>query len=443
MAATKQYFVVDGSNLATEGRTTPSLAQLQDSVKAFRKEYPSGSMTVVVDASFPHRIDASEHAAFERSEVGGELVSPPAGASGRGDGFLLQIADRTGATVVSNDSFQEFHGEYAWLFDVSRLIGGKPVPGVGWIFSLRSPVRGPKSRKSVRDSGRDQKTGDMPPMPKPTKPPKKAAAAIAAATADALSPRRRRPRRRKGPSPEAINDPAPFLQFLIDHRLGATVEGTVEEFASHGAFVATGGVRAYIPLAAMGEPPPTRARDVLEKGEPRSFVVQAVDAPRRAIELALPEFAHLAAAASDETVEAVTTPARNAARRATTAKKTATRAAKARATAATKAGSSAAAMRAGARKGAAKKGSARKKTAKTATTTAAAQNASTRKKTTKTATTRATPAKKTTTTSVNQATSKRTPARNPAKKTGARKTPAKPATKKPAIKKTSRSKSSR
>ena len=43
--------------------------------------------------------------------------------------------------------FQEFHGEYDWLFDEGRLIGGKPVPGVGWIFVLRSPVRGPKSRR--------------------------------------------------------------------------------------------------------------------------------------------------------------------------------------------------------------------------------------------------------------------------------------------------------
>lgn len=310
MAASKQHFVIDGSNLATEGRTTPSLAQLTEAVTAFRTEYPNGSMTVVVDASFPHRIDESEHAAFERAEAGGELVSPPAGAIGRGDGFLLQIADRTRATVVSNDSFQEFHGEYTWLFDVSRLIGGKPVPGVGWIFSLRSPVRGPKSRRAVRDTDRDQESGDPAKPPRAAKPPKKVTAAIAAATAEALAPRARRPRRRKGPSPEAVNDPASFLQFLIDHRLGAEVEGTVEEFASHGAFAAAGGVRAYVPLSAMGEPPPTRARDVLEKGETRRFIVQAVDAPRRAIELALPEFAHPAAAPKDETVKAVTTPAK-------------------------------------------------------------------------------------------------------------------------------------
>jgi len=308
-----QHFVVDGSNIATEGRTTPSLAQLQEAMRAFRDEYPEGSITVVVDASFAHRIDESERVAFERAEARGELVSPPAGAIGRGDGFLLQIADRTHATVLSNDSFQEFHGEYPWLFDVSRLVGGKPVPGVGWIFSLRTPVRGAKSRQATRVKAKPVPAdGPMPTptqaKPPPARPSKKVTAAIAAATAEALSPAKRRPRRRKGPSPEAVNEPATFLQFLIDHRLGSEVEGTVEEFASHGAFVAADGVRAYLPLAAMGDPPPTRARDVLDKGERRAFIVQAVDAPRRAIEVGLPGFAHPAGAPSDEMVEAVTKP---------------------------------------------------------------------------------------------------------------------------------------
>ncbi|MGZ8763310.1 MAG: NYN domain-containing protein [Acidimicrobiia bacterium] len=300
-----QHFVVDGSNIATEGRTTPSLAQLQEAMRAFREDYPEGSLTVVVDASFAHRIDEAERVAFERAEARGELVSPPAGAIGRGDGFLLQIADRTHATVLSNDSFQEFHGEYPWLFDVSRLVGGKPVPGVGWIFSLRTPVRGARSRQATRVKARPLKDAALEAKP-PARPSKMVTAAIAAATAEALSPAKRRPRRRKGPSPEAVNEPAPFLQFLIDHRLGSEVEGTVEEFASHGAFVAADGVRAYLPLAGMGDPPPTRARDVLEKGERRAFIVQAVDAPRRAIEVGLPGFAHPAGAPSDEMVEEVT-----------------------------------------------------------------------------------------------------------------------------------------
>src|SRR5256885_11738913 len=147
-----RQIVVDGSNIATEGRSLPSLAQLDDAVRAYRAEHPDDTAIVVVDATFGHRIDQSERRMFEEAEAAGELVSPPAGAIGRGDKFLLQIADRTGATVLSNDSFQEFHGEYGWLFADGRLIGGKPVPGVGWIFTPRTPVRGARSRMSVQDA---------------------------------------------------------------------------------------------------------------------------------------------------------------------------------------------------------------------------------------------------------------------------------------------------
>ena len=137
------HVVVDGSNIATEGRTAPSLAQLDEAVRAFLDTYGHDiKLTVVVDATFGHRIDDSERPEFDAGIVNGELVTPPAGAIGRGDAFILQIADKTGAAVFSNDSFQEFHGIYEWLFDEGRLVGGKPVPAVGWVFVLRTPVRG-------------------------------------------------------------------------------------------------------------------------------------------------------------------------------------------------------------------------------------------------------------------------------------------------------------
>ncbi len=145
--AKTHHVVVDGSNLATEGRKTPSLRQLDEAVRAYADEDPGAEIVVVVDASFDHRIDESERAELEEAQLQGEIVSPPAGAIGRGDAFVLRIAERTGAVVLSNDSFQEFHAEHPWLFDEGRLIGGKPVPGVGWIFTPRTPVRGPKSRR--------------------------------------------------------------------------------------------------------------------------------------------------------------------------------------------------------------------------------------------------------------------------------------------------------
>jgi hypothetical protein len=107
-----RHVVVDGSNIATEGRSLPSLRQLDEAVRAFRSEHPEAEITVVVDASFGHRIDEAERAEFDEAEAHGELVSPPAGAIGRGDAFVLRIAERIGAVVLSNDSFQEFHGEH-------------------------------------------------------------------------------------------------------------------------------------------------------------------------------------------------------------------------------------------------------------------------------------------------------------------------------------------
>src|SRR5437868_12077658 len=160
MPRTPRHVVVDGSNIATEGRSLPSLSQLDAAVREFLEENPDVTLTVVVDATFGHRIEDAERRAFEEAEAANEVVSPPAGAIGRGDAFLLRIADKVGGTVLSNDSFQEFHGEYGWLFDEGRLIGGKPVPGVGWIFTPRTPVRGPKSRVAVRTSKRAEKTSD-------------------------------------------------------------------------------------------------------------------------------------------------------------------------------------------------------------------------------------------------------------------------------------------
>ena len=162
----RRRIVVDGSNIATEGRSLPSLAQLDEAIRAFLEEYrgfTTSDVTVVVDASFGHRIDPSEVPAFEQAVEHGEMVAPPAGAVGRGDGFILRIAEKSGALVLSNDSFQEFHAERPWLFEPGRLIGGKPVPGVGWIFTPRTPVRGAKSRSVTSKSRRDARAADVEP----------------------------------------------------------------------------------------------------------------------------------------------------------------------------------------------------------------------------------------------------------------------------------------
>jgi hypothetical protein len=297
--------VVDGSNIATEGRTLPSLEQLDDAVRAFLREFPNTEVTVVVDATFGHRIAESERQTYEEAVLAGELVSPPAGAIGRGDAFVLSIANRADATVFSNDSFQEFHGQYTWLFDEGRLIGGKPIPGVGWVFVLRSPVRGVASRRSTQRAARAQKTAGKSAAkntgPKKSAPkkaaPAKAASAPASRPAKKAEARAPAPSKRSGKPPEPVNEPLTFLAFVSNHPVGAEVVGTVDRFSSHGAYVAADGAQCYLPLRLMADPPPKSARELLSVGDTRSFVVESFDSPRRSIDLAIPGLGSSAAGA--------------------------------------------------------------------------------------------------------------------------------------------------
>lgn len=389
-----KFVVVDGSNIATEGRSSPSLVQLDEAVREFQQQFPDKQVIVVVDATFGHRIDSSERKAFDDAVAHGEIVSPPAGAVGRGDAFLLRIAERVTAQVLSNDSFQEFHTEHPWLFDEGRLIGGTPVPGVGWIFTPRTPVRSasnratksapgpspakpasqkrsrtttqaapaseapkPSKRVTAKKAARAEKEkkkapaknaakaakGSKQPVakkavkavkapkatatkaPKTTTGPSKAAtkvvkAARKKASGPAASPVRRRPRAevdaaierateevlippdeappapsrgrgraRQREAPSAVNDPVTFLEFVSEHPIGSRVEGKVSSFMSHGAMVDVGEMRCYVPLKGLGVPAPVRAREVLKRGESRTFVLVGLDVPRRGAELALPE----------------------------------------------------------------------------------------------------------------------------------------------------------
>jgi Zc3h12a-like Ribonuclease NYN domain len=407
--AEPHHVVVDGSNLATEGRTLPSLAQLDEAVRAYSEEDPNSRITVVVDASFEHRIDESERPLLREAMLNGEVVSPPAGAIGRGDAFALRIAERTGAVVLSNDSFQEFHGQHPWLFEEGRLVGGKPVPGVGWIFSPRLPIRGAKSRAATAGKGAKKDPESAPAkaaeLAKAAKragkraPRKSAAAAtqvdtaawpltpaeppparkgrrrarpadpalsdaISDAVAEALDPpaptnaggggskkkkaadkklaapkkssatkptpakksRNKEPavkkssagqdaqpaakasqknhraatapaslpaRRRAATPLPAVNEPLSFITFVAAYPIGSIVDGEVVSYTSHGAMVDVGlpggGIlHCYIPLSAMGDPPPTKARQVLTKGVVRPFVLSGLDPPRRVAELSLP-----------------------------------------------------------------------------------------------------------------------------------------------------------
>jgi len=445
---TETTLVVDGSNIATEGRTAPNLQQLDEAVTAFIAERPHDHVIVVVDATFGHRIDPSESARFEQAILDGDLVTPPAGAIGRGDAFILQIADKANANVFSNDSFQEFHGTFDWLFDEGRLVGGKPVPPIGWVFVNRTPVRGPVSRRAVRESKQKNASTSASSTSSPAAPAKrsrKRAAAPASASGSKASkasvaaslpmpvpttpPPGPRPKLKSATRPP-VNESLPFVQFVTEYPIGGIVEGEVVEFSSHGAYVMVGDARCYVPLKAMGTPPPRSAREALNLGERRSFVVQSFDTSHRGIDLALhgaTEGVDASAPVDDvPTTSEGGTPGGRRRRPSTRSRnpqssstelldKQSTSQPAEEATLATKAP----AKKAPAKKAPAKKAPAKKAPAKKAPAKAPAKKAPAKKAPAKKAPAKKAPAKK--------APAKKAPAKAPAKKAPAKKAPAKKA----------------
>jgi hypothetical protein len=287
-----KHVVVDGSNVATEGRTAPSLKQLNEAVLSFMNEFPNTKITVVVDATFGHRIDKRETAEFNSAINNNELVAPPAGAVGRGDGFVLTIAEKIGASILSNDSYQEFHEQYPWLFNAGRLIGGKPVPNVGWVFIERLPVR-PSATKSVKKASREANRpmpipkapppAAKPPAPKPQAPAAKPQAPVAKLQA-AKTPA---PKLSAKPKAATINELTPFLEFVEKYPVGSKVKGVVDQYSAHGVYVKIGDVRGYLPLRLMATPAPRSAREHVKIGQQVNLSVDSFVASRRSIDVAI------------------------------------------------------------------------------------------------------------------------------------------------------------
>ena len=282
------HVVVDGSNLATEGRTEPSLKQLNDAVLAFMNEFPGTKVTVVVDATFGHRIDRRERAEFAEAINNNELVAPPAGAVGRGDGFVLTIADKVKASILSNDSYQEFHEQYKWLFDEGRLIGGKPVPNVGWVFIRRLPVRKLAGRESAATMRRAKSTrSPMRPMPVPKSPPPKASVSKSNPQKVVTQKVVTQKVTAQKSQPPKLNELTPFLNFVEKNPIGTKVKGAVDSYASHGVHVKIGEVSGYLPMRMMANPIPRSAREHVKLGAVLSLVVVGYTPSRRSVELAV------------------------------------------------------------------------------------------------------------------------------------------------------------
>ena len=263
---------------------------------------------------------------------------------------MLSIAKKAKATILSNDSFQEFHGEYEWLFDEGRL--DRRQARAARRLGLRRRAARCAGRSAARPSGRpkppsgrsaaadggsaktDQRADHQAcgparraskeaaaPMPVPTH------AATwqgdAAAVDGAL--RRAAP---SAPPGDVVNELMPFLDFVQHHPVGTSVNAIVDSYSSHGAYVKIGDVLGYVPLRLMSDPPPRSAREVMKIGDAVTLVVASFAPARRSIDCAVPNMASVVEPQDGEAVVAeaagaVAPSAKKAAARKTTAKKAA------------------------------------------------------------------------------------------------------------------------
>ena len=205
------------------------------------------------------------------------------------------------------------------------------MPHVGWVFVERLPVRGPKSRQSVKDANQSTRPASTRarrgtgspladrPLPVPSAPPpgpaptakakvKRAAAetaavvAAAAATVDNGAQQASR---------ESVNGLLPFLDFVEHHPIGTGCTVVVESYASHGAYARSGDVLVYVPLRLMGDPPPRSARAALKIGEAVAVVIVGYVPERRSIDAALVSAGDVAARAQPPAAVEATEPPRD------------------------------------------------------------------------------------------------------------------------------------
>jgi hypothetical protein len=137
--------LIDASNVARAAGGAPDVNQLASCLRAARIKFADHVVTRIADASLNRLVEREsgldQYASLKRMIADGDLVMVPPGSPGKADKFILDLAISNGSVVISNDSFKEFQPDHPWLFDEGRLFGHSDVPGLGWTFTVRFPVR--------------------------------------------------------------------------------------------------------------------------------------------------------------------------------------------------------------------------------------------------------------------------------------------------------------
>lgn len=104
--------VIDGSNVAYAARDSAGRPQAKNITLAIKWAEERGyTPLVVVDASLKHHIDNPYM--LESLRARGVLYEAPARTSA--DAFIISIAEKHGAIILSNDTFKEYVSEKPWV----------------------------------------------------------------------------------------------------------------------------------------------------------------------------------------------------------------------------------------------------------------------------------------------------------------------------------------
>ncbi|MEM3982738.1 MAG: hypothetical protein QXM71_08480 [Thermofilum sp.] len=104
--------VIDGSNVAYAARDSLGRPRARNILLAINWARERGyTPLVVVDASLKHHID--DPFTLDSLRARGVLYEAPARTSA--DAFIISIAEKQGALILSNDTFKEYLGEKPWI----------------------------------------------------------------------------------------------------------------------------------------------------------------------------------------------------------------------------------------------------------------------------------------------------------------------------------------
>ena len=112
MASKRDVIVIDGANVAYEEKSGGGKPKLSNLLKVRRELEERGFETlIVVDASLKYDIDDQQQ--LEKLIESQQVRQVPAGTDA--DFFILDIADRCDARIVTNDQYRDYKDRYPWI----------------------------------------------------------------------------------------------------------------------------------------------------------------------------------------------------------------------------------------------------------------------------------------------------------------------------------------